>query len=153
MKTIVMTPLIAAMLLSQIPSPLGAQGLDSGQAIETIVGSEVEEQQASAKDEADRLVAAIERTPEAIATVRKISNVSKLEIVYLPDAAEGAPSEIDEAVARHADEIDELRKEIEGNAMLFHAIDSRQLLTRDVLAVDFAEDQGVVIYAAARKPD
>ena len=50
-------------------------------------------------------------------------------------------------------DIEELRKQIEGNAMLFHAIDLRSLLIRDVLAVDFAAADAVVIYAAARKPD
>jgi hypothetical protein len=37
--------------------------------------------------------------------------------------------------------------------MLFHAIDSRSLLIRDVLAVDVAANDAVVIYAAAQKPD
>jgi hypothetical protein len=147
-------PAIAILALTSAAPPVLAQGLDSEQAIDTIIGSPVDEQQSSAGDEARRVVAAIEKTPEAIAAVRKISNVGKLEIVYLPDAAEGtAPPAIRDAVSRHEDEIDELRKEIEGNAMLFHAIDSRSLLARDVLAVDFAASDAVVIYAAAQKPD
>ena len=36
--------------------------------------------------------------------------------------------------------------------MLFHAIDSRQILPRDVLAVEFDDTNGVVIFAAAQKP-
>lgn len=145
---------IAIVAMTAAVPPCLAQGLDSEQAIETIIGSEVEEQQSSADEEARRVVAAIERTPESIAAVRKISNVGKLEIVYLPDAAEdGAPAAVSEAVSRHEDEIDELRKEIEGNAMLFHAIDSRSLLTREVLALDFPAPDAVVIYAAAEMPD
>jgi hypothetical protein len=146
-------PAIALLALASTAAPVPAQGLDSEQAIDTIVGSEVEEQQSSAGEEARRVVAAIEKTQDAIASVRKISNVGKLEIVYLPDAAEDAPPAISEAVSRHQAEIDELRKEIEGNAMLFHAIDSRSLLVRDVLAVDFAPEDAVVIFAAAQKPD
>lgn len=147
-------PAIAFLALTSAAAPGLAQGLSSEQAIETIVGSEVEEQQSSAGDEANRVVAAIEKTQDAIAAVRKISNVGKLEIVYLPDAAEGAaPPAVRDAVSRHADEIEELRQQIEGNAMLFHAIDSRSLLVRDVLAVDFPASDAVVIYAAAQKPD
>jgi hypothetical protein len=145
---------LACLALVSATPPNFAQGLDSEQAIDTINGSEVEEQQSSAGEEARKVVAAIEKTQDAIATVRKISNVGKLEIVYLPDAAQGsAPPAIREAIARHEAEIDELRQEIEGNAMLFHAIDSRSLLIRDVLAVDVAANDAVVIYAAAQKPD
>jgi hypothetical protein len=145
---------LACLALITATPPNFAQGLDSEQAIDTIIGSEVEEQQSSAGEEARKVVAAIEKTQDAIATVRKISNVGKLEIVYLPDAAQGsAPPAIREAIARHEAEIDELRQEIEGNAMLFHAIDSRSLLIRDVLAVDVAANDAVVIYAAAQKPD
>jgi hypothetical protein len=146
----------AAVLLAAIltVAQAGAQGLDNEKAIDTIIGSEVEEQQSRASDETGKIVAAIEKTPEAIDTVRKISKVEKVEIVFLPDAAaDGAPAEIDAAAARHESEIAELRKEIEGNAMLFHAIDSRSVMMRDVLAVDFDDTAGVVIYAAARKPD
>jgi len=147
-------PAIAILALTSAAPPVLAQGLDSEKAIDTIIGSEVDEQQSSAGHEARSVVAAIEKTQEAIATVRKISNVNKLEIVYLPDAAEdAAPPAIRDAVSRHEEEIDELRKEIEGNAMLFHAIDSRSLLVRDVLAVDFGAGDAVVIYAAAQKPD
>jgi hypothetical protein len=145
---------LACLALISATPPNFAQGLDSEQAIDTIIGSEVEEQQSSAGEEARKVVAAIEKTQDAIATVRKISNVGKLEIVYLPDAAQGsAPPAIREAIARHEADIDELRQEIEGNAMLFHAIDSRSLLIRDVLAVDVAANDAVVIYAAAQKPD
>ena len=44
----------------------------------------------------------------------------------------------------------ELRKEIEGNAMLFHAVDSRQILPQDILAVEFDDANGIVIFAAAK---
>ena len=145
---------LACLALTSTTPPFFAQGLGNEQAIDTIIGSEVEEQQSNAGEEAGKVVAAIEKTQEAIATVRKISNVGKLEIIYLPGAAEdNAPPAIREAVARHENDIDELRKEIEGNAMLFHAIDSRSLLIRDVLAIDVAAADEVVIYAAARKPD
>ena len=76
----------------------------------------------------------------------------KVEIVFLPDmVGETPPPAIVAAVEKYAKEIAALRKEIEGNAMLFHAIDSRSLLMRDVLAVSF-EDNTATIYAAAKLP-
>jgi hypothetical protein len=144
----------AVMLAAGFVARAEAQGLDNEQAIDTIIGSKVEEQQSRAADEAGKIVAAIEKTPEAIETVRKVSKVDKVEIVFLPDAAaDGAPAEIKAAAEKHEEAIGELRQEIEGNAMLFHALDSRSVMVRDVLAVDFDDADGVVIYAAVRKPD
>jgi len=64
-----------------------------------------------------------------------------------------APTAVEDAVAAHQDEIAELRKEIEGDAMLYHAINSHALLIRDVLAATFSDDGAATIYAAARKPE
>lgn len=130
-----------------------AQAMDEA-ARETIIGSEVNEEEVEAAAEPERVIAAIEKTPENIATVRKTTNLDKVDIVFLPDASAaegGPPPEIAAKVEERKDEIAELRQELEGNAMLYHAIDSRQVLVRDVLAVEF-EDAGVVIYAAAKPP-
>lgn len=131
-----------------------AQGVDAPNARETIIGSEVTEEEVEAAAEPERVIAAIEMTPENIATVRKTTTLDKVDIVFLPDAAVtegGPPDEIAAKVEERQDEIAELRQELEGNAMLYHAIDSRQILLRDILAVEF-EDAGVVIYAAAKPP-
>ncbi|TIT43756.1 MAG: hypothetical protein E5W72_25930, partial [Mesorhizobium sp.] len=60
--------------------------------------------------------------------------------------------EIETKVKEHQEDIAELRKEIEANALLFNAIDSRRVLTEDVLAVEFDDPGKVVIYAAAKPP-
>ncbi len=147
----------AAAFLAVCPiSPSLAQGgLDNDQAIDTIVGTEVGEEQSRAAADSGKVIAAIEKTQDSIARIRKTSTLDKVDIVFLEDAAQtegGPPPEIEAKVKQHEAEIAELRKELEGNAMLFHAIDSRQILVRDVLAVDFASANSVVIYAAARKP-
>ena len=132
-----------------------AQGTENKEAVDTIIGTEVQEEEAQASVDAGKVIAAIEKTQEQIALVRKTSSLAKVDIVFLPDAAAtegGPPPEIETKVKEHEAEIAELRKEIEGNAMLFHAIDSRQILPRDVLAVEFDGANGVVIYAAAQKP-
>lgn len=148
-------PLAAAVALAVAGamSPAIAQALDDS-ARETIIGSEVGEEQVEAAAEPQRVIAAIEKTGENIPVVRKTIRLDKVEIVYLPDAvaAEGGPPPaIAREVEERKDEIAELRQEIEGNAMLYHAIDSRQVLLRDVLAVEF-DDTGVLIYAAAKPP-
>jgi hypothetical protein len=144
----------AAFLAASAPyAALNAQGLDDKKAVEKIIGSEVEEEESRATIDAGKVIAAIEKTRENISTVRKISKVDKVDIVFLSDAAiteGGPPPEIDAKVKEHEEEVVELRQEIEGNAMLYHAIDSRQVLIRDVLAVDFDGSDRVIIYAAAK---
>lgn len=133
--------------------PASAQGTDSPASVEAIVGSDVEEQEKPAAADAAKVIEAIDKTPEAIAAVRKVSSLAKVEIVFLTDAAEtegGPPPEIKAKVEEKAEEIDALRKELEGNAMLFHAIDSRQILLQDVLAVAFDGSDSVTIYTTAK---
>lgn len=142
----------AAVLLASAPQAK-AQGLESKETVEKIVGSQVNEEEARAVADAGKVIAAIDRTADNIGTVRKTSKLDKIDIVFLADATAtegGPPPEIEAKVKEHKKEIADLRKEIEGNAMLFHAIDSRQILTRDVLAVEFDSPNSVVIYAAAK---
>ena len=144
----------AAFLAASAPHfAVWAQGLDSEQAIDTIIGTEVKEEESRAATDAGRVIAAIEKTRDTITMVRKTSTLDKVDIVFLPDAAAaegGPPPELVAKVKEHEADIVELRKELEGNAMLYHAIDSRQILLRDVLAVEFVGSKGVVIYAAAK---
>ena len=148
--------IVAAVALLCTPlasGPAWTQGTESKETIDAIVGTEVQEEEAQASVDAGRVIAAIEKTREQIALVRKTSSLDKVDIVFLADAAAtegGPPPEIETKVKEHEADIAELRKEIEGNAMLFHAIDSRQILPRDVLAVEFDGSNGVVIYAAAK---
>ena len=136
--------------------PAWTQGTESKEAVDTIIGTEVQEEEAQASADAAKVIAAIEKTRDQIALVRKTSSLDKVDIVFLADAAAtegGPPPEIETKVKEHEAEIAELRQEIESNAMLFHAINSRQILMRDVLAVEFDGSNRVVIYAAAQKPE
>lgn len=136
-------------------SPALAQGVNNERAIETIIGSQVREQEAPATASIEQVEAAIDRTRESIARVRKTSKLNEVEILFMPDAAaaEGGPPQPIEAKLKEKEaDIVELRQELEGNAMLYHAIDSRSVMMRDVIAVDFPDENRVVIYAAAKPP-
>jgi hypothetical protein len=143
----------AALLAMTFTSPAGAQGLDAKGAIDAIVGSQVKEQEASAVADTAKVVEAIDKSGAAAEAVRKVTDVSSVEIVFLSDAAAtegGPPPEIAEKLKTRQAEVTSLRQEIEGNALLFHAIDSKQVLMRDVIAIEFGDDKSVVVYAAAK---
>jgi hypothetical protein len=143
----------AALLAAVLASPAAAQGLDAKGAINTIVGSEVREQESSSAADHGRIVAAIDKAQETADAVRKVTSVESVEIVFLADAAVaegGPPVEIQTKLKERETEVGALRQEIEGNALLFHAIDSKQVLMRDVLAMEIGDDRKVVVYAAGK---
>jgi hypothetical protein len=132
---------------------LKAQGLESTETVNRIIGSQVKQEEAKTTAEARNVNTAIDRTRENIGTVRKTSKLDKVDIVFLTDAARsegGPPPAIESKVRQHQDDIAELRKEIEANALLFNAIESRRVLAQDILAVEFGDPGKIVIYAAAK---
>ncbi|WP_322417426.1 hypothetical protein [Mesorhizobium huakuii] len=147
----------AAFLAASLPqAALNAQGLESPETVDRIIGSQVSEEQARTTAEIGKVSSAIDRTRENISTVRKTSKLDKVDIVLLTDAARGEggpPAVIENKVRQHRDDVAELRKEIEANALLFNAIDSRRIAAQDVLAVAFDDPGKIVIYAAAKPSD
>lgn len=146
---------ITALAIAVATSDAGvqAQGLDSQKAIETIIGSEVGEEEGVAEADSDKIIAAIEKTLENTSAVRMVTHLDRIDIVFVSDAAVtegGPPPEIEAKIEEHEDEIANLRQELEGNAMLYHAINSRQILVRDVLAIEFDEQNQATVYAAAK---
>jgi hypothetical protein len=148
--------LAAAFAATLIAAPAAqAQGLNSQQAIDSIVQSDVREEETDAAADADKVIAAIEKSGENISAVRKVTVLDRMDIVFLPDATAvegGPPDAIGAKLAEHEEEIDSMRAEMRGNAMLFHALDSRNILVEDVLAIEFDDNRGIVIYAAAEPP-
>jgi hypothetical protein len=143
---------IAFLLTAACAAPSWAQSLDRT-TVDSIVGSEVKEERTTASVSEDKVLAAIDRTAGNVALVRKTATVGQVDIVFLSDAARGEggpPPRIAEKVRQHEGEIAELRREIEANALLFHAVDSRRVLTGNILAVDFPDARTVIVYAAAK---
>lgn len=145
-----------ALVLATAPlAGLNAQELESSETVDRIVGSQVKLEEARTTAEAGKVASAIDRTRENIGMVRKTSKLDKVDIVFLTDAARsegGPPPAIESKIEQHRDDIAELRKEIEANALLFNAIDSRRVQAEDVVAVAFDDPGKVVIYAAAKPP-
>ena len=147
--------LAVAVLLavSMNAAPVGAQGLNDQEAVDRIIGSEVTEEEVRTDAGDERAIAAIENLSSNIDIVRKINNLDRVEIVYLPDSsrAEGGPSaKIATKLSEHSEAVDTLRHELEGNALLYHAINSKNILIRDVLAVEFDGEKNLIIFAAAK---
>jgi hypothetical protein len=145
--------LAAALAIGLATSPAAAQGLDAPEAIDSIVQSDVHEEEAEASADTGKVIAAIEKAGQASSDVRKVTTLDRLDIVFLSDAVAvegGPPPEIAEKLAEYGEEVEALRRELTGNAMLFHAIDSRNILPQDVLGIEFDDARGAIIYAAAR---
>ena len=130
---------------------LNAQDLQNEKARDAIIGSEVKVEETRAASDPAAIITAIENTVPNTDEIRKRSKLTNVEIVFLEDLAEAhEPEAVEKKVEEHKDDIAALREAIEGNAMFFHAVDSRSVLTRDVVAVEFDKADGVKIYAAAR---
>lgn len=149
------TRLYAAFALSGfIATSTFAQVLDN-KTVERIVGSDIKADTTTAVADEARVIAAIDRSSENIALVRKTARVGQVDIVFMTDAVEtegGPPRKIAQALKERHTEIAKLRQEIEANALLYHAINSRKVLISQVLAVEFKRLGEVVIYAAAKPP-
>lgn len=144
-KALLVLAVIAFLLAPLTQHPLFAQGLDREEAIDAIVGSDVKTEETTKEEQVERVMAAIENTRENAERVRKTFNLDTLEIIYLPDLGdeEGA---IEQAMAEHSEELQTLHESIEGSAMFYHAIDSRSILLRNIVAVEFGEGNTVTIF-------
>jgi len=141
-----------AFFMALVPQvPLLAQGLDREDAIETIVGSEVDTKEENAASESKRVLAAISNAHNAAEEVRKAFNLNELQIVFLPDL--GGESEFDEAIAKNETEIEALRQAIEGSAMFYHAVASRSIDLNRIVGLEFGENDTATIFVEGEDPN
>ena len=143
----------AAFVMAASQAASAAQPVGSGKPAAAIVDSDVRQEEALSRTEAGKVITAIDRTRDNIGAVRKTTKLDTVDIVFLTDAARsegGPPPAIENKMKQHQEDVAELRQEIEANALLFNAIDSRRVQAEDVLAVEFDNPGKVVIYAAAK---
>lgn len=143
--------MLAAMIVLAPVSQLVAQGLNTEEAIEAILGSSVNTTEEHLADDEDRIIAAIERTPENTSEVRRRFNVDRIDIVFVPEFGEEETA-VETKAAEFDVQIAELRNEIQGSAIFYHAVDSRSVLLTDVIALEFDDDNGVTIFVAGSEP-
>jgi len=125
------------------------------QSVERIIGSEVREKQARSEDDTDRIIAAIEKSSENTNRIRKVTNLDRLDIIFMPDSTAvegGPPEEVASRLSEYSRNVDDMRRELESNALFYHAVNSRNILIKDILAIEFDSDTHVVIFAAANPP-
>lgn len=155
-----MTKLASMLMLGgALAVPASGQGLDNqgmggSKAVEGIVGdSAIKQEETTASAEEEKVLAAIDKTVENTSAVRKLSSARQVDIVFLADAVRtegGPPPRIERKLKDHESDIAVLRQEVEANALLFHAVDSRRVMTKDILAVEFPDPQTVIVYAASK---
>jgi hypothetical protein len=147
-----LTTLGAMLLISFTQIPLLAQGLNAETTIDTIIGSEVHtEERAATSDQSEKVLKAISRASETAMEVRVVFTLEGVTIVFIPEANETG-SAIAEAVRENRAAIRSLRQALQGNAMLFHSIDSQSVLLDNVLALEFGDDATATIYVAGKDP-
>lgn len=148
----ILAAFLALMLLASVPNmQLFAQGLDADGAIDTIVGSDVTTGEERTKADESRILAAIEASSDNASGVRKKFALDHVEIIFLSDLGkeEGA---VEASMAENKSRIVELQEAIQGSAMFYHAIDSRSVLLKDIVALEFDDKNGVTIFVAGSQP-
>lgn len=143
-----------AFLLALLPqmAPLLAQGLDSEEAIESIIGSDVSTEEQETRADPERVIAAISGALDAAGDVRKAFSLDELSIVFLPDFDE-QEARVEEAIAANDESITALRQAIEGNAMFYHATNSRGVVLSDIVALEFGEENTATVFVAGNDPN
>lgn len=143
--------LLAFLFAASPAMPLMAQGLDEEGAIETIIDAPVGTEEKTVEEEETRIAAAIDRSRENAAEIRKRFAIEEVEIVFVPDLSGRKPA-LQQKIKDNEEAIKEVQTAIEGSAIFFHAIDSRQVLLRDVVAVEFGDKDRITIFAAGKAP-
>lgn len=126
------------------------------QSVDRIIDSEVREEQARSEDDKDRIIAAIENSGENTNRIRKVTDLDRIDIIFIPDSSAvegGPPEEIASKLSEYSRNVDDMRRVLQSNALLYNAVNSRKILIRDILAIEFDSDKHVVIFAAANPPE
>lgn len=142
---------LAAFLWAGAAMPLMAQGLESQGAIDTIIDAEVGTAETTIGEDEERVAAALDRSRENAAEIRKRFGIDSVEIIFLPELSDGQ-SALGDRIKENRETIGELQTAIESSAIFYHAINSQRVLLRDVVAVEFGEDNTITIFAAGKEP-
>lgn len=144
-------PELVLVALLATNAPLMAQGLDAAGTIDTIVGSEVVTGEEKAAADESRIIAAVENSAKAAEDVRRKFSLDRVEIVYIPDLGDEETG-VEAKMEEYSAQLTDLRESIQGSAMFYHAVDSRQIMLNDIIALEFDDQNGVTIFVSGEKP-
>lgn len=134
-------------------SPVLAQSFDRPDASENIADSEILVEDANAAEEMDDLLESVDALPENIDRVKIITNMERIDVVYLTDMiGENAPEEVEQAIADNETRIDQLQKAIEASAIFYNALASRDVNIPDVVSIEL-DEPNASIYVRGVPPD
>jgi len=133
---------LAVLMAGAAQSPTMAQGLDSEEAIDAIIGSDVKTDEVHQDGDMQRVVEAIANSRHSAELARKAFNLDSLEIIFVPEVSE----DLAKAIEEHENDVRTLRESIEGSAMFYHAIDSRSIMLTNIIAAEFGEGNDVTIF-------
>lgn len=137
-----------ALALAAAAVPAGrAQTLNDDATLKSIIDAEVKTAEKPLAEEQQRIADAIGKSRENAELIRKLTNVDELEIVLVPDLSR-KNTPLAARIEANRDAIAELREAIDGSAIFFHAVNSRNVLLRDIVAVEFGDRAHVTVFAA-----
>ncbi|WP_151986171.1 hypothetical protein [Rhizobium sp. EC-SD404] len=130
-----------------------AQSFDSQDPSESIADSEISVAGTRAAERLEDLMASIENLPESVDRVKIITNMERIDVVYLSDMMDGgAPAELEEAVAENDERINELQNGIEGSAIFYNALNSQRVNIADVVSI-LLDEPNATIFVRGVAPD
>jgi hypothetical protein len=140
--------LLAATVLAgalAFSGPVLAQSFESQDPSESIADSEISVEGTRAAERLEDLMTSIENLPESVDRVKIITNMERIDVVYLSDMIDGgAPAELEEAVTENAERIDELQNGLEGSAIFYNALSSQRVNIADVVSILLDEPDATI---------
>ena len=137
------------LMIAATPEPLLGQGLNDETTVDTIIDADVETKERQLAQERQRILDAIGRSSENATEIRKRTNIDQVEIVLVPRLSDDT-SPLAESIEANREAIEEVREAIEASAIFFNAVDSRGVLLKDVVAVEFGQGDKLTVFAAGQ---
>lgn len=139
--------------LATAPTAAPAQSFDNQDASENIADSEISVDDTKAAERTGELLENLASLPETTDRIKIITTMDRIDVVYLSDLiGENAPKEVREAIEANDERIDGLQQALEGSALFYNALSSRNVNLADVVTVRL-EEPDATIFVRGVPPD
>lgn len=134
-------------------APVAAQDFERPNAPENIADSEISVEDTTASERADELLETLASLPESVDRLKIITTMDKIDVAYLSDLiGENAPEEVEKAIEANDENILELQNAIEGSAIFYNALASREVNIPDVVSIKL-DEPNATIFVKGIPPD